>query len=152
MFNKRDYKVAIAIELNSLRMCPVNGVFETSAGPNLLHADMVKLDWKSPIRVIDKRRLSSAINQKVEDVDTIIHINMGEARVRVTFGIIKNLAVPVLLRTSFIAKFVKGIFPTERKIVPYNRKPVSMERAYEAPDDNQITMRTTNITDCSVLE
>lgn len=36
------------------------------------------------------------------------------------FGIVENLAVSVLLGTSFIDRFVKGVLPAEQKILPYN--------------------------------
>lgn len=39
------------------------------------------------------------------------------------FGIFRNLAVSVLLRASFIERYIKDIFPTEREIVPFNTTP-----------------------------
>lgn len=49
---------------------------------------------------------------------------MGDSRVRVVIGTVRDVAVPVILRTSFIDMFVKGVFSPERKIVPCNSKPV----------------------------
>lgn len=43
---------------------------------------------------------------------------MDDSRVKVVFGVVHNLAVPVLLGYSFIDGFVKIIFRLERKIVP----------------------------------
>lgn len=42
---------------------------------------------------------------------------------RVVLGAACSLAVPVFSRTSYIDRFVKGIFLPERKIVPYDSKP-----------------------------
>lgn len=41
-----------------------------------------------------------------------------------SFGIARSLAVPDLLQTSFVARFVEGIFSPKKRIVPYNFKPV----------------------------
>lgn len=62
----------------------------------------------------------SAANHKVSVVGTIIlHVTMGDARVTVVFRIARNLAVPVLIQTSFIDSFVKVSFSSEWKIVRY---------------------------------
>lgn len=76
---------------------------------------------------------------------------MGETVVRVVFGIVKNLAFPILLGTQFIGKFFKGILPAKSKIVPYNSQPVPILMVYEASSDNRTTTRTTDETDGSVM-
>lgn len=47
---------------------------------------------------------------------------MGDSIVRSVFGGVHDLAVPVLIGTSFIDRFVKGMFSLERKTVPYSSK------------------------------
>lgn len=42
---------------------------------------------------------------------------MGETGVRVVFGIVKKLVVPVFFGTSIIDKFVRKVFPVERNMV-----------------------------------
>lgn len=49
---------------------------------------------------------------------------MDDSRGRVTFGVVKLIAVPMILKTSHIDKFVKDILSTERKIVLFNSGPV----------------------------
>lgn len=99
-------------------MCPLNSVCGTGAGPNLLREDKVIPDWMSPFRVCKKLRLRSSTNEKVEVVVTLmLYIGMEETRIRVVFGLIKNLGVPVILDTSSINKLVKVIFPAGRKRV-----------------------------------
>lgn len=53
-----------------------------------------------------------------------LHVRMGDCRVRVHFGVGRNFAVSVLLAITFIHRFLRAIFPAERKVVPYNSKPV----------------------------
>lgn len=79
---------------------------------------MVDPKLMSSIRIREKSRLRSATKQKVEVVSTImIYVCMGEARVRVLLGTVRNLAISTLFQTSFISKFVKDNFTAERKIV-----------------------------------
>lgn len=65
--------------------------------------------------------------------------------------IVKNLAVPVLLGTSFMDKFVKGIFPAKRRIDTYNSQPVLILLVHKMSVDNQTISRAENVADSSVL-
>lgn len=108
-------------------MCPVNSVFDTGAGRNLLREDMVERDWLSSIPCSEKPRLRCVKNEKMEVVGTLMtHVRMAEAHVRVMIGIFKNMAVSVLFGTSLIDKFEKRIFLAERKIVPYSSQPIQI--------------------------
>lgn len=87
-------------------MRPEIYVFDTGTGPNLIRADMVELYWVRSVRVSEKPRLKGATSQHVETIGTIIlHVFIGEAHVRVAFGILNSLVVSVLLGTSFMENF-----------------------------------------------
>lgn len=65
--------------------------------------------------------LRSATNRKVNIAGTVLlHIRIEDAIIRVVFGDVRSLAVPILLRTSFNDRFFKGIFPPKHDIVLYN--------------------------------
>lgn len=99
-------------------MRPIKCVFYTGAGPSLVREDLVQPDWLPSIRLSDNPRLRSATNENVDVVGTVIlHVQIGDIRVRVIFGIVRSFAAPALLRTSLMHKCIKGIFPTNRKIV-----------------------------------
>lgn len=53
------------------------------------------------------------------------------------FGPVGNPAVPVLLKTSFIDKFVKSIFPPEHKILFTNSAPVPIIATIVKVDNGQ---------------
>lgn len=72
----------------------------------------------------------------------MLRAGLREPRERIFFGIVKDLAVTVLLETSFIGKFVKQIFPGERKIVPYSSQPVLILMIHEASNHNRATVKT----------
>lgn len=80
----------------------------------------------------------------------ILHIHLGDTRVSVMFRIFKKLALLVLFETTFIDRFVEGIFPTERKIFPYNLQPLSILKIHEVSVENRIETRKINVFDGAV--
>lgn len=56
----------------------------------------------------------------------MLHVIIGDIRIRIMFGIFRDLAVDVFIVTTFIGRFINGIFPSERKIVPFNFPPMSI--------------------------
>lgn len=49
---------------------------------------------------------------------------MGDFRVSVVFGGVRNFTVPVLLGTLYIDCIARGIFTPKEKIVLYNSRPI----------------------------
>lgn len=49
---------------------------------------------------------------------TIFHDRLGDVCLRVLFHSVRNLAVSILLCTSFNYIFIRGIFPAKRTAVP----------------------------------
>lgn len=81
--------------------------------------------------------MKNTIDQRVSLVGTIwLHVKLGNSRARVVFISVRNLALPVLVETSYIDRFFKGSFPPERKSVPYNAKPVSNIAIKDMPEEH----------------
>lgn len=75
-------------------------------------------EWLDAILAIGEPFLQGLTNQRFIIVGTfLLLVRIEDACVRVVFGEVRNLAVPVLLGAPFINKFVKGNFPPEHKIV-----------------------------------
>lgn len=55
-----------------------------------------------------------------------LFVHIGDLRVWAWFGIVEMLVVDALLGTSFIDQYIHGIFPTERKFVPWSSKPMEI--------------------------
>lgn len=55
-----------------------------------------------------------------------LFVRMGDLCVYAWFGVIRNLAVDVVLGTSFIDSCIRGIFPSERKVVPRHSQPLEI--------------------------
>lgn len=106
--------------------------FDSNAGPDLLREKLFKPDRMSSSRLCKNPRLQSVTNQDFEVVGTLmVHILLGEARIRIVFGIIKNLAVSILLETPFIDKLVKRVFHSKRKTVPYNLQLIAILNVHD---------------------
>lgn len=81
-------------------MHPINSFFDTGAGKNLIREDILQTEWLRAIQSKTQQALQNATNQKVSVVGTImLHFRMTNCRVGVIFGLVRNLAVPVLLDT-----------------------------------------------------
>lgn len=61
------------------------------------------------------------------------------------FGIVQKLVVSVILGTSFNDNFIKRIFRTKRKIVPFNSPPVHILTVHEMETDKTEEEQTENI-------
>lgn len=61
-------------------------------------------------------------------------------------GIVKNLAVSVLLRMSFTNRIIRDILRTERNIVLINSLPLPILTVHEAKTDETEDQQTENIT------
>lgn len=110
-------------------------------------------EWMGSIRVSEKPQLENTTNQNVKVVrTTMLHVRMAETRVRVVFGIGKNLPVPSLLAASLIIKFVIEMLPAKRKIVSYNSQPVGILMVHEASNDKQTFIRATDVAVGTVLD
>lgn len=70
--------------------------------------------------------------------DTInVIVRIGDSSVRVVFGIVHTLAVPVLLGASLTDMFVKHSFPPERSIVPYTTQPLLILDIKDLPEEQK---------------
>lgn len=102
-------------------MHPVNWIFDTGAGSNLIQEDFVNSELLKAIQASSRPVLEHASNEKVSVVlTTMVHVRMGYPIGREVFCFVRILALPFLLGTSYGERCVKGIFPHERKIVRYN--------------------------------
>lgn len=93
-------------------MIPINCLLDTDAGPNLMVSRFIPPNCRSRIKSVVDAHLSAATRQLLNDMGVILFkVRMGELRLRTCFGIVQKLAVPVMLRTSSMDRFVKGILP-----------------------------------------
>ena len=140
LFQKRNYKIRISWGTKSNSLSPKTVVLDTGAGPNLVNRNDLPREWMKKIRLIRNVKLTSASRNAMNLVGVLpLFIRMGDLKVRVWFGVVENLAVPVLLGTSYIDRFVQGIFPQERKVVPNDSRPVAILSSFAVdPTTNMV--------------
>lgn len=71
----------------------------------------------------------------------MLHVRVEVARVRVVYGIVKNLAVSIFFGVSFIYKSVNRFFPFKRRIVLYNSQLVPILMVPDASEDTRTINR-----------
>lgn len=71
--------------------------------------------------------LTAATNKSfgVDDV-MLLHVLLGYLRVKTLFCFVTRLAVPLLLGSSSIYRFVRVLYPHEQKFVPFQSHPVTI--------------------------
>lgn len=108
---RKNYKITIRSALTTLCMRSINSVFDRAVGSNLLRGDVAERNWLPSINPCKNLPPKRATDQMVDIVGTIVlHVPTGDSRALVMFKIFVNLSVPVLYGTSFMNRFITGIF------------------------------------------
>lgn len=117
-------------------MPPMFRVRDTGSDLNFIRADYLVQSWLENIRHRDMPEIRNASIMKLPVSGTItLYIRMGESRTRQTLIVVEKLTVPVLLESTFIARFIKSIHSDRRKIVPYHSLPISAAMIHEAKSE-----------------
>lgn len=65
------------------------------------------------------------MKEPIQLVNTDLHfVRIDDLHVKVRFSIVENLAVDMPPSTTFIGRFIRGIFFGERRVVPWRSDPV----------------------------
>lgn len=92
LFNKKNYKFSISVNLMGNMMHLINVFFSTGAGPNLTSEDFITAEWLKSIRAGGQPALKHTSNQTDSGVVLItLHVKMGECIVRVIPALYINL-------------------------------------------------------------
>lgn len=62
---------------------------------------------------------------------------MGDPRVKVDFGVVRNLALPVLFGTSYMDRFAMDVLSLERMKILYDSKPVPIPTINIMPEERK---------------
>lgn len=96
-------------------------VFDTVTNPNLKRADFLEASWLDSIHQLNMPEMCSAFDTKLFLSGTItLHLMICESRTLVTFGVVDKLALPVLLGMTFIDRYIRSVYPAEKRTVSYH--------------------------------
>lgn len=91
---------------------------DTSAGPNLMNEEHLKLHWKCCIRRLESLQSKDATNDAISLLGvTLLNVHMRVLQVWICFEIVQNRAMHFILWTTYIDKGIQGILLMEGKIV-----------------------------------
>lgn len=111
---------------------------DTGAGLKRIRADVLARRWLDSIRQRSMPEVCSAPGTKLKESGTITsHLRMGESRSRVNFGLVFELVLPLLLGMTYIDRFIKSIYPAERKIVSHYSLPVLILMVHEVQSETK---------------
>lgn len=72
----------------------------------------------------------------------LLHLRLRKLSTRISFRVAPHLAVEIILGTSFTDRLVRGIFSSERKVVPWHPQAVAILVHKRTPQD---THKSSNV-------
>lgn len=126
LLEKKNYKIRVTIWERANLMKPMSAITDTGAGANLTSRRAFHTFWYTRLIPVRNPGLTAVANQSVEVQGVILlHVRIGDLRFRIWFRVVQSLAVPLLLGTFFIDRFVLTIFTPERQLVPEQSQTVA---------------------------
>lgn len=111
LFKKKNSKVHIFVTITSSIPRPPTRVFHTGPGPNMVRTSFLTLKWRYCTWFIHKMSLKLAsYNPNHVIGKAMLFLQLCDLHAGVPFRVVEILAVPLLVGTSFIDRFVKEIF------------------------------------------
>lgn len=112
MFKKDSYNGHVCVRVEAGMSRPTVSVFITGAGPNLVRPYIFPVKWRDYTCPIYNLSLKYMSNSLVHVINKITPFDQpGDVHVRVHFDILDNLAVLLLIGTSFLNRFLTEILP-----------------------------------------
>lgn len=121
----KNYKIHTCVRITSSTSRSTVSVIDTGSGLILVRTSLLPVKRHDQIRPVLNMSHESTSNHLVNVIGKIMDfVQLGDLHVRVHFSVVENLAVPLLMAASCIERFVSGMLPTERCIVPIRFRPV----------------------------
>jgi hypothetical protein len=96
LFQSRNYKLCVSVEVSRAVLAPVKAVFDTGAGPNLVRECTLPKGWERFL--IPKQplpRINNAIGQRMPVRGVItLYVQVGDLITRVRFYVVPGLGPP----------------------------------------------------------
>jgi gag-polyprotein putative aspartyl protease len=98
---------------------PVRAILDTGAGPNLVREAVLPEDWNwRRLTGEPECRIVGAGGRKLrQKVVIILHVQVGQPRLKTKFIVVEELAAECILGCQFINRHVQTIIPKDRKVV-----------------------------------
>lgn len=116
--DKPTYKIGMIYGESVKAMHTAVALLDTRAGINLIHFAPIPPEHENSVRNVSLQRvrIGTKKSHRIKGVITL-HLRPGDLCTRIWIGIAPQPAVNMLLGTVFIDCSIRGMFPSERKVV-----------------------------------
>lgn len=112
--SRPTYDLCILYGISSTFLYTSVCLLNTEASINLIRSEMILQNWASRVNRTCLPFLCTATKQPLALHGVILlHLCFGDLKTPVWFGVAQHQTVDMLLRTSFIDRFIRGIFLSE---------------------------------------
>lgn len=121
------YTLLISYTTTATIMYPANCFLNTKADVKLIYPSTLSREWNHCIKRKNLPTICTAAKEPLP-LDGLIlpPLCLGDLCTRIWFDVALHLTMDILLDTSFIDRFLRGIFPSERKILLWHSQPVAI--------------------------
>jgi len=120
LFSLHNYRSVASLGLDKLSLVAVGVVVDTGAGPNLVCRSALAPGWLRQVvnsKEEERVRLRDTNSARLRTSGTVtLWLQMGARIVPVTFLVVDDLSVPVILGCTFIDDNAHAILPQDRSI------------------------------------
>jgi len=120
LLSVNNYRIAVSLGLDKLSLVAVGVVVDTEAGLNLVRRSALSPDWLHQVvtsKDEERVRLIDANNARLRTSGTVtLWVQKGARIVPVTFLVVEDLSVPVILGCTFIDDNAHAIQTQDRSI------------------------------------
>lgn len=98
-------------------------IMDTGTGPNLIEKFFSHPTWAPCVMCREFKKFRVAIKEPTRsEIVSLLTMQIGNLRLRVWFGVFKDLAINLLLCTESIDQYVHGSFPEDGKLLSWHSR------------------------------
>lgn len=102
-------------------------LLDTVAGVKLINFSLINTSWKSRIKLESTSKLRTETRRPVRlDGLNFLHLRIHDISTCVSLGCVPHLAVNIFIGTAIIGRFIREIFPVQRKFVSRQLPPFAL--------------------------
>lgn len=124
---KTAYRCRVTFGVPSATIHIMQCLLENKTELSLINKTLVSQSWEPRIQRGSLPKLQTATKEPLDvEGNILLHVRFESLFARVWFGVMPDLEFDMLLITSFINRFVHGIFPSKCKVVPWHSHSVTI--------------------------
>ena len=132
VIHAKSYKIHTSIGLNN--MYSQEAILDTGCGPCLIRRSTVRPEWLTQERLPPLTQNMGATRSPVRITCLMdLDLQIGDLRKSITFAIVDDLAVSLLMGTAYQDRFIDTIKCKARRLKPINNRTVAILDSFNSP-------------------